>query len=103
VFSFFFFFSFFVKKYGRTADFYRVHVIQLPSEISKEISKSPSFVNKEASTKMKTRSSILPNIREKITCALQEGDVNRLYDLTLEGYGEGLLGRTVSGENAGII
>lgn len=44
---------------------------------------------------MKRRSSILPNVREQISTALQEGDVSKLHALTLEGYGKGLVGRSV--------
>jgi len=43
---------------------------------------------------------LLPNVQEKISTALHDGDAKLLQELVLEGYGDSLFGRTSWGEEA---
>lgn len=48
----------------------------------------------------KRRGILLPSIREKISNALHEGDAGTLLELTLDGYGDALLGRASWGDES---
>ena len=49
---------------------------------------------------VKKRPLLLPNIQERITTSLHDGDAKQLQELVLDGYGDTLIGRTSWGEEA---
>ncbi|XP_015786659.1 uncharacterized protein LOC107363890 isoform X2 [Tetranychus urticae] len=88
---------------GKTAEYYRVHFMPLPSELSRLAAhyKRKSGDGHQASSPLhKRRGILLPSTREKISNALHEGDASTLLELVLDGYGDALLGRASWGEEA---
>ncbi|RWS24236.1 Tankyrase-1-like protein, partial [Leptotrombidium deliense] len=88
---------------NKTAEYYRVHLLPLPSELSKLSvnSKRRQTLNGVGLSPItKRRQILLPSIQEKITNALHDGDATQLQDLVLEGYGDAILGRSSWGEEA---
>ncbi|RWS09895.1 Tankyrase-1-like protein [Dinothrombium tinctorium] len=88
---------------NKTAEYYRVHLLPLPSELSKLAANSKRKTNINGvglSPLSKRRQFLLPSVQEKITNALHDGDANQLQELVLEGYGDAIIGRSSWGEEA---
>ena len=75
--------------------------MSLPNELSRINSKKKlNPLSLTETQPIKRRPLLLPNIQERITTALHDGDAKQLQELVLEGYGETLFGRTSWGEEA---
>ncbi|XP_074595598.1 uncharacterized protein LOC141850780 [Brevipalpus obovatus] len=83
---------------GRSAEYYRVHLLPLPAELSRHASKRKFPDANVLSPTMPHRRIMLPGIKDKIISSLNDSDINGLLDLTMEGFGDSLVGRTCWGE-----
>lgn len=90
------------EQSGKTAEYYRVHLLSLPNELSRINSKKKlnPITTLADSQPVKKRPLLLPSIQERITSALNESDTKQLQELVLDGYGDTLVGRTSWGEEA---
>ncbi|CAG2100231.1 unnamed protein product [Medioppia subpectinata] len=87
---------------GKTAEYYRVHLLSLPNELSRINNRkklNPISYTTDNSV-AKKRPILLANTQERICQALHDGDAKHLQELVLEGYGDSLYGRTSWGEEA---
>lgn len=84
---------------GKSAEYYRVHLLSFPNELSKNTRKKPTSFNLNAQPS-KRKQILLQSVQEKITSALNKGDSKVLHELVMEGYGDHLFGRTSWGEEA---
>ncbi|CAL1264912.1 unnamed protein product, partial [Larinioides sclopetarius] len=75
-------------SHGRTPDYYKTHLITLPS---KTMMKSRHTGGRGTETLNRYSKQ---GVLERMTAALQRGDIDLLHDLVLEGHGKHLLGKT---------
>ncbi|KAI1292899.1 Serine/threonine-protein phosphatase 6 regulatory ankyrin repeat subunit B [Halotydeus destructor] len=86
---------------GKSAEYYRVHLLPLPNELSRLASTNSKRKVPEILTPLlRRRPTMLPSIQEKVSSALHGGDASQLYELALDGYGDAILGRSSWGEEA---
>ena len=88
---------------GKTAEYYRVHLLPLPNELSRltgNVKRRSNYVSDGVSPLLRRRRVLLPSIQEKITTSLHDGDAPSLYELALDGYGDAMLGRCSWGDSA---
>ena len=87
---------------GKTASYYRVHLLPLPDELMRLTSnkRRGKSVDTIFSPIQRRRPVLLPSVQERITNSLYTGDVNELEQLVYDGYGDSVLGRITWGDDA---
>ncbi|GFQ86589.1 uncharacterized protein TNCT_494191 [Trichonephila clavata] len=75
-------------SHGRTPDYYKTHLITLPNKAMMR-ARHPGSRGTETLNRYSKQ-----GVLERMTTALQRGDVDLLQDLVLEGHGKHLLGKT---------